>query len=92
MLGTTASLSSASFMIHGNHDDPGGESNLCAANLLEVDVLRGRFGIRQHDSGNRSLGEAQHLSFQKQKVNRAEEVAVGMSTFQVLRIFCSDLL
>ena len=26
----------ASFMIHGNHDDPGGESNLCAANILEA--------------------------------------------------------
>ena len=23
-------------MIHGNHDDPGGESNLCAANILEA--------------------------------------------------------
>ena len=27
-------------MIHGNHDDPGGESNLCAANLLEAWPLR----------------------------------------------------
>ena len=26
-------------MIHGNHDDPGGESNLCAANLLEAWAL-----------------------------------------------------
>eukprot|EP00913_Durusdinium_trenchii_P032989 g30884.t1 len=32
------------FMIHGNHDDPGGESNLCAANLLEVAGLCNYFG------------------------------------------------
>eukprot|EP00930_Biecheleria_cincta_P025372 TRINITY_DN18074_c0_g2_i1.p1 TRINITY_DN18074_c0_g2~~TRINITY_DN18074_c0_g2_i1.p1 ORF type:complete len:763 (-),score=132.80 TRINITY_DN18074_c0_g2_i1:310-2337(-) len=32
------------FMIHGNHDDPGGESNLCAANLLEVAGLVNYFG------------------------------------------------
>ncbi|CAE7913034.1 MRE11 [Symbiodinium necroappetens] len=32
------------FMIHGNHDDPGGESNLCAANILEVGGLCNYFG------------------------------------------------
>nr|USW07899.1 double-strand break repair protein MRE11 [Crypthecodinium cohnii] len=32
------------FMIHGNHDDPGGESNLSAANLLEVASLVNYFG------------------------------------------------
>eukprot|EP00931_Biecheleriopsis_adriatica_P068125 TRINITY_DN42154_c0_g1_i1.p1 TRINITY_DN42154_c0_g1~~TRINITY_DN42154_c0_g1_i1.p1 ORF type:complete len:742 (-),score=142.44 TRINITY_DN42154_c0_g1_i1:75-2300(-) len=32
------------FMIHGNHDDPGGESNLCAASLLEVAGLCNYFG------------------------------------------------
>merc|ERR1719461_1158578 len=32
------------FMIHGNHDDPGGESNLSAANLLEIASLVNYFG------------------------------------------------
>lgn len=32
------------FMIHGNHDDPGGESNLSAASLLEVASLVNYFG------------------------------------------------
>lgn len=32
------------FMIHGNHDDPGGESSLSAANLLEVASLVNYFG------------------------------------------------
>mmetsp|Transcript_12892 Transcript_12892/g.29173 ORF Transcript_12892/g.29173 Transcript_12892/m.29173 type:complete len:761 (+) Transcript_12892:70-2352(+) len=32
------------FMIHGNHDDPGGESNLSAANLLEAASLVNYFG------------------------------------------------
>lgn len=32
------------FMIHGNHDDPGGEGNLSAANLLEVANLINYFG------------------------------------------------
>jgi len=36
------------FMIHGNHDDPGGENNLSAANLLEVNCLVNYFG-RQED-------------------------------------------
>ncbi|CAK0792938.1 unnamed protein product [Prorocentrum cordatum] len=32
------------FMIHGNHDDPGGDSNLSVANLLEVASLVNYFG------------------------------------------------
>ena len=32
------------FMIHGNHDDPGGESNLSANNLLEMAGLINYFG------------------------------------------------
>lgn len=32
------------FMIHGNHDDPGGDSNLSAANLLEAASLVNYFG------------------------------------------------
>eukprot|EP00928_Gymnodinium_smaydae_P064432 TRINITY_DN47760_c0_g1_i1.p1 TRINITY_DN47760_c0_g1~~TRINITY_DN47760_c0_g1_i1.p1 ORF type:complete len:764 (-),score=88.20 TRINITY_DN47760_c0_g1_i1:301-2592(-) len=32
------------FMIHGNHDDPGGESNLSAANILEMASLLNYFG------------------------------------------------
>merc|ERR1719316_932503 len=32
------------FMIHGNHDDPGGESNLSVASLLEVASLVNYFG------------------------------------------------
>lgn len=36
------------FMIHGNHDDPGGDSNLCAANLLEMAGLLNYFGRTQH--------------------------------------------
>jgi double-strand break repair protein MRE11 len=32
------------FMIHGNHDDPGGESNLSVMNLLEVSGLVNYFG------------------------------------------------
>ncbi|CAE8638985.1 unnamed protein product [Polarella glacialis] len=32
------------FMIHGNHDDPGGDSNLAAGSLLEVAGLANCFG------------------------------------------------
>lgn len=36
------------FMIHGNHDDPGGESNLCAGNLLEVSGMINCFGRQEN--------------------------------------------
>eukprot|EP00121_Abeoforma_whisleri_P008306 Awhi_evm1s7622 len=32
------------FSIHGNHDDPGGDGNLCALELLSVNNLVNYFG------------------------------------------------
>lgn len=68
-----SSASRASFMIHGNHDDPGGESNLCAANLLEVDVLSVSFwceGMARHSRRETSILSLTYVDTYKYNLNR----------------------